>query len=532
MKRIAVILLELFAAFSCRIVNDLDYPVIPGEILSISVEGQKSVYIDKAKRTVHISLEETADLSKVKVLEVTVNEDGRLEGIGEYLDLRKPVSALIKTYQDYTWTITGELDVERYIRCANQIGDAQINPSTRTALVYVSETQTLSAIVIEAMKLEPEGAELVSTTGYDQVDGVAVLSTESCSLPRTLNCVLERVFTFSSRGETVDWKFKALQLAMSLKVDSVIPYCYHAKVRALFDGKGTPEIQFRPTGEDEWTGVESTVTGVGISADITGLQENTGYQVRVICGDEVSDIYPFKTDRALQLDNLDFDTWELVGKVWNPFITGSTKTWDTANKATASFLGNASTPDSEFIAVHDGVDDPGKVRRSVRLESSYAVVKFASGSIFTGSFVSLKGLGAELSWGIPYTSRPSALKGYIAYEPKVITDTDTAHSSLKGQMDTGHVIMILTDWEEPFHVISSDAQYVDFENDPSIIAYGRYALSESTGGFIPFELPLDYRSERTPRYLVIVGASSALGDYFTGGRGSVLWLDDFSLVYE
>ena len=179
MKRFAVIFLALLAAFSCRIVNDLDYPVIPGEILSISVEGQKSVVIDKAKRTVHISLDEAADLSRVKVLEVTVNEEGTLEGIGEYLDLRKPVPVLIKTYQDYTWTITGDLDVERYIRCANQIGDAQINPSTRTALVYVSEIQTLSAVVIEAMKLEPEGAELISTTGYDQVDGVAVLSTES-----------------------------------------------------------------------------------------------------------------------------------------------------------------------------------------------------------------------------------------------------------------------------------------------------------------------------------------------------------------
>jgi hypothetical protein len=114
----------------------------------------------------------------------------------------------------------------------------------------------------------------------------------------------------------------------------------------------------------------------------------------------------------------------------------------------------------------------------------------------------------------------------------VITDADAAHSSLKGQMDTGHVIMILTDWEEPFHVISLDAKNVEFENDPSIIAYGRYALSESTNGFIELELPLEYRSERTPRYLVIVGSSSALGDYFTGGRGSTLWLDDFSLVYE
>ena len=532
MKRIAVIFLALSAVFSCRIINDLDYPVIPGEILSISVEGQKSVTIDKVKRTVHIFLEETADLSRVKVLEVTVNEGGSLEGMPDYLDLSEPVPVLVKTYQDYSWTITGELDVDRYIRCTNQIGDAQINASTRTALVYVSEIQTLSAVVIEAMKLEPEGAELISTTGYDQVDGVAVQSTEPCKLPKTLNCVLERIFTFSSRGETVHWKFKALQLAMSLKVDSVIPYCYHAKVRALFDGEGSPEIQYRLTGNEEWISVESTVSGLGISADITDLQENTGYQVRVVCGEEVSDIYPFKTDRAIQIDNLDFDTWELVGKVWNPFFQDGIKTWDTANKATASFVGNATIPDPDFTAPHDGSDEPGRVRRSVRMESSYAVVKFAAGSIFTGSFVSLKGLGAELSWGIPYSSRPSALKGYIAYQPQPITDTDAAHASLKGQMDTGHVIIILTDWEEPFHVISSDSKYVDFDNDPAIIAYGRYALSENTGGFIPFVLPLDYRSDRTPRYLVIVGSSSALGDYFTGGRGSILWLDDFSIVYE
>ena len=76
MKRFAVIFLALLAAFSCRIVNDLDYPVIPGEILSISVEGQKSVVIDKAKRTVHISLDETSDLARVKVLVVAANNEG------------------------------------------------------------------------------------------------------------------------------------------------------------------------------------------------------------------------------------------------------------------------------------------------------------------------------------------------------------------------------------------------------------------------------------------------------------------------
>ena len=31
---------------------------------------------------------------------------------------------------------------------------------------------------------------------------------------------------------------------------------------------------------------------------------------------------------------------------------------------------------------------------------------------------------------------------------------------------------------------------------------------------------------------MIVGAASRLGDYFTGGKGSTLWLDELSLVYD
>ena len=68
--------------------------------------------------------------------------------------------------------------------------------------------------------------------------------------------------------------------------------------------------------------------------------------------------------------------------------------------------------------------------------------------------------------------------------------------------------------------------------DPGIIAYGRVAVSEDTEGFINFEMPLEYRSTRKPTKIVIVASSSALGDYFTGGRGSVLHLDEFEFVYK
>ena len=94
------------------------------------------------------------------------------------------------------------------------------------------------------------------------------------------------------------------------------------------------------------------------------------------------------------------------------------------------------------------------------------------------------------------------------------------------------VLMILTDWDDQFHVISDKKQFVDFDNDPAIIAYGRFALSETTDGYVPVTLNLEYRSTRIPKYVVVVASSSALGDYFTGGRGSTLWLDELEFTYD
>jgi len=45
-------------------------------------------------------------------------------------------------------------------------------------------------------------------------------------------------------------------------------------------------------------------------------------------------------------------------------------------------------------------------------------------------------------------------------------------------------------------------------------------------------LPLVYRNDRTPEYIVIVAAASRYGDYFTGAVGSVLKVDEFQLVYD
>ena len=47
-----------------------------------------------------------------------------------------------------------------------------------------------------------------------------------------------------------------------------------------------------------------------------------------------------------------------------------------------------------------------------------------------------------------------------------------------------------------------------------------------------YTIRLDYRDYRKPKYLVIVATASKYGDYFTGGEGSTLYLDEMELTYD
>ena len=46
-----------------------------------------------------------------------------------------------------------------------------------------------------------------------------------------------------------------------------------------------------------------------------------------------------------------------------------------------------------------------------------------------------------------------------------------------------------------------------------------------------FDMPITYRSDRTPTMVAIIAASSRHGDFFTGATGTVLYLDEFSFKY-
>ncbi|MCI1785907.1 MAG: PCMD domain-containing protein [Bacteroidales bacterium] len=241
-------------------------------------------------------------------------------------------------------------------------------------------------------------------------------------------------------------------------------------------------------------------------------------------GDTVSTAKP-------QLYNMSMDNWTWEdGKAWYPYGSGASDTqkevWGTANKGTSLLGINTTAPEESFVAVS------GSGKKAAKLTSSYALLKFASGNLFNGQFIKLTGLtGAELAWGTPFTSRPKALHGYYCYQGKAIDYTDSDHKNLEGQTDEGEIEIMLTDWDSQFHVISSANQYVDTENDTGIIGFAQIHPSGTSSSYTEFTLPVTYRNDRTPKWVVIVAASSRYGDYFTGGEGSTLYLDELDFEY-
>lgn len=239
------------------------------------------------------------------------------------------------------------------------------------------------------------------------------------------------------------------------------------------------------------------------------------------------------------LKNMNLDSWYADGAAWFPNASSSSAdwVWDTANGGTKALSVYPTNPESEIVAVS------GEGKKAAKMVSQYAKIKFAAGNIYTGKFVDvdLANAGAELDWGLPFDSRPLALRGWIRYEPATVTEhIGAGYEFMKDKPDIGQVQIFLTDWTEPFRIKanSSSPRFVDFTGD-YILAHGEFLTDQNTtqmegnvNGYIQFVIPLEYRTLKQPNYIVISGAASRYGDYFTGGDGSTMYLDELELIYD
>lgn len=300
---------------------------------------------------------------------------------------------------------------------------------------------------------------------------------------------------------------------------SVEPWAKHAILFGMWNTIDKPAgvgFEYKKVSESNWTKVTDglQVDGSNYSKKITGLDPDTEYVFRTVSDKEASNEIKFTTEKALQIPNMNFDTWN--GN--HPYPNTDEMWWDSSN---ANGIVTNVTPESSNVI-------KGK---SAKLETKF-MFKLAAGSVYVGKFGSLQGTsGATLDFGRPYSCRPLTLKGWFDYSPVAINKTNSPYNDLKGQNDICEIYCVLTDWNSPFTVNTSTQQFIDFANDPNIIAYGSLTRNTDTNGMIPFEIELKYRNKRTPKYCVLVCSSSKYGDYFTGGQGSILYVDEFEFTF-
>jgi hypothetical protein len=66
---------------------------------------------------------------------------------------------------------------------------------------------------------------------------------------------------------------------------------------------------------------------------------------------------------------------------------------------------------------------------------------------------------------------------------------------------------------------------------PNVIGYGVLEITKATDGYVEFDIPIEYKNDKTPTYIGIMVASSKWGDVFTGSTDTVLFVDEFELRY-
>ncbi len=548
MKSLKYILLAAvpaaLAVSSC-IDNDMNYPRTRANITVFNVEGQVSSTVDANKRTVSIVLDENADISALVVDSTAMSEGSVCDNFpvkGDVIDLSSPKTYTLSVYYSYDWTVSATQDIQRYIVCENQIGDAYFNLADKDVTVYVSDTQDLTAVTFTDMKLEPDGSVITSTTGQTQdSSGAWITETVPFSLPITLDCLLQRTFNVEYEGETIVWTMSVIPVEVSMAITDINSWTYHADIEATYSGSSTPYFSYRKSGSSTWTDfTDVTFDGVNVTATIPGtntidssserLSAGTTYEIKLCAGTKESDVVTFTTDTPEQVRNMDFEDWYYDGKVWYPCAEDDygTKVWDTANKGVASFLGtNPTTPEYDFVATPDS-------KCAAKLTNTYALIKFAAGNIITGEFIGVENLGAVLTWGTPFTHRPRAVHGYFSYSPGYLTYRENKKLTDSDELDYGQMLFMLTDWDEPFEVNTNLNQFVDQENDEHIIAYFRHVTNEDSNGvYQEFTYELDYRRPNAiPKYAVLIFCASEKGDEFTGSVDSVMYVDQLEYLYD
>ena len=544
-KKLTYFLLSCLGFASCAIENDIPYPLRVASISSIEVEGQRAAegatdaaaVIDKAAGTVTLYVNDSVDITRLKITRLVLDPREATIGIDSVLcdnykkfptndfasldslplsantrvDFSEPVTMTLSTYQDYPWKVTVNQIIQRdvdVVGMSNYVLDA----NSRTVIIYVGSDQELNNIQINKLNLGGEYGRVKPdpTTVHDFTSS--------------------QTFRAARHGEEswLEWQVFVYKTEEGGSTGSsdVFAMVTRATVKGSVQSGKTPTVEYRKQGASDWSTVPTanvTTSGTSFTATLTGLNGSTTYNYRVTVDGVAGSEQSFTTVAPVALENGSMENWSQDGKIWYPNAAGANPFWGTGNPGAANFIGNLTTATDESVK--------GK---AALLETKDAIIKLGAGNIFTGDF-ELEGLNGLLHFGRSFSSFPTSLRLYYKYTPATIDmigDNVGDLASLKGQTDMCQIYIALSDKIYEIHNDPKNRQLFD-PNDSGIIAYGEFTSSQSVTSYKQLEIPLEYRyTDRTPKYIIIVASSSKYGDYYIGGVGSKLWLDEMELVYE
>lgn len=528
-KHIALALLGALTCSSC-IENTIPYPVVEIDILEYEGEGFRAA-IDPTTRTVTLTLEEETDITQVKVTSVEITEEGTSSiPLTGTFDLRTPLAVTLTLYQDYYWTIRAEQPIERYFTVAGQIGDTEIDTESRTATVYVAEGSDLNAVQVTSLKLGPRGVTTM-TPSIEELTSFESVRYVYLQYP-------------ALKGAQERWQLYVLETDVKVSLSAADAWATMVWLYGAAEEGTKVGFRYRRVGDSEWIEApRAEQSGGTFTSCVRGLTPETDYEFVAYSNDDLSAVALRRTEATRALENGGFEEWCVVKDIVYPYAEGGSPFWASGNVGAS--IAKAT--------VTEGVKDPrpgssGKL--SARLSSIFANIfgigRFAAGNLYIGNYVRNDGTHGIINFGRPFTARPVALRGWMKYQRGLIdyiTTQPPGEQLEKGDPDCGSIYIALGDWDPavyggtadcPVEVATRRIDETAFDKDAeAVIAYGELLLKESVDGWTEVTIPLDYRStSRIPTHILVTFAASRYGDYFTGSSSSVLWVDDFELVYE
>ena len=543
-------------AASC-ISNDIPYPVVELRIANVEGEGFSVSENNVTSRVVTLTLDEATDIRNVKIDAVTydavvhsieLNKAELLDQVRSSQELTgtfnllSPIYTTLSLYQDYDWTIRAVQTIERRFSVTGQIGATEIDTENRIVRVYVPDDTDLGHIEIEELKLGP--AEI--TTYSPSLEELSGSSFESV-----------RFVDVTCHGVTERWMLYVETTNVKVALREADLWQNTGTVTALISADeyaSGAALEYRIKGDTEWQPMQESGYDAGIlTATIapewkteTNPNGLTVYKLVPKKGLFAGHTYEF---RLLVGGSEQGAPLEYTAPAGNTIPNGdmedaSMSCW-TQNNKTAEFWGSGNNTFTKGLCTQASF--AGGTRAKLQATSAMGVL--ASGNLFTGLFQKDLITRGVVSFGQTYAwkARPRALKVQYFAEHIRPVDIDKKFGAPigMGDQDRARIMVAIVDWNARREVGSGtepptgtwDPQEAASTEQGKIIAYGSLFIDESSTGdrMIDTELELHfYDREAKPSglyQLVISCSTSAYGDFMTGCKSNVLYIDNFEWAY-